>query len=115
MASTGHHTKKPSKHAGVITWGLIGGGVTILAKPNKMAALIMDFARETGRTRFSPEIIPWGPWQHPRFRWQLSKDDTFALMQWLAQLPASWPSQRLFRAIRNAVLAHRGLNGCECP
>lgn len=115
MPARGHHyTSRPSKHAGVLTQLTWGGGVTILAKPNKMAALIMGFARETGRTRMAPEVIPWGPEQHPRLRWQLSKDDTYDLMRWLAQLPASWPSQRLFRAIRNAVLAPRGLAGCVC-
>ena len=89
------------------------GGVTVLAKPNKMANLIMEFARDEGRTRMAPEIIPWGPEMDPRFRWQLSKRDTNDLMRWLAQRePATWPSQRLFRAIRNAVLTPRGLAGC---
>lgn len=112
MAPRYFRPKLPNTHLGVTATALWGGGVVIHAKPNRMVALIEAFAKETGR-RLEPDVIPWTPRMLPRFRWQLLRNEAEDLMRWLVAQPPTWATRRLFIVIRNAMLAGRGLTGCE--
>lgn len=107
-----YRPQKPSARLGVMITGTWGGGITIIAKPNQTAAIIMAFARETGR-RLDPEVIPWSPRMLPRLRWQLLHRQADALLRWLMLQPPTWATNRLLTAIRHAMLDPRGLDGCE--
>lgn len=110
--------------SGFVVTGTHGGGVTILAKPNEMTAMIMRYA--VRHPAFpAAEFIPWSPRMLPRIQWQLDAGDVRGLLGWLkrqnipkqGRLPTKTmrdTAQRIYLAIVTAQSEGHGLGGCVC-